>query len=314
MNKKSPYVVDYGKQKRKPYGFFRFLILALLVVFGLAFFNNQFKFNKDNVVTTINGVTNHNDQLDKLKKEIDQSQLYRDEISLLKKEISDLKNKLEDSKNSSSNSVLLAADQINEIRDLKGQIQSLNKLNDTLMEQNSILLKSAEDSKNSSSSSVSLVADQINEIRDLKGQIQSLNKLNDTLMEQNSILLTASEESDIVEDIKINPLNVNENKNTTLDNIQKKIVSSKPQIIKRINPRYPSRALQRRLSGSVKMIFDVDINGQAQNIRVLESSSYLFESEARRAVSATKFNPARDSLGNPIYFKDHTTIYEFNLK
>ena len=265
MNKKAPYVVDYGKQKRKPYGFFRFLILALLVVFGLAFFNNQFKFNKDNVVTTINGVTNHNDQLDKLKKEIDQSQLYRDEISLLKKEISDLKNKLEDSKNSSSNSVLLAADQINEIRDLKGQIQSLNKLNDTLME-------------------------------------------------QNSILLTASEESDIVEDIKINPLNVNENKNTTLDNIQKKIVSSKPQIIKRVNPRYPSRALQRRLSGSVKMIFDVDINGQAQNIRVLESSSYLFESEARRAVSATKFNPARDSLGNPIYFKDHTTIYEFNLK
>ena len=262
MNKKSPYVVDYGKQKRKPYGFFRFLILALLVVFGLAYFNDQFKFNKDNVVTTINGVSNHNEQLAELKKEIDESQLYRDEIILLKKEISNLKNELEDSNNSS----------------------------------------------------VSLVADQINEIRDLKGQIKSLNKLNDTLMEQNSILSKGVEDSVIVEDMKIKPSINNDKKNIELENIQNNIVSSRPQAIKRINPRYPSRALQRRLSGSVKVIFDVDINGQAQNIRVLESSSYLFESEARRAVRETKFNPARDSLGNPIFFKDHTTVYEFNLK
>ncbi len=311
MNKKSPYVVDYGKQKRKPYGFFRFLILALLVVFGLAYFNDQFKFNKDNVVTTINGVSNHNEQLAKLKKEIDESQLYRDEIILLKKEISNLKNELEDSNNSS---VSLVADQINEIRDLKGQIKSLNKLNDTLMEQNSILSKGVEDPNNSSSSSVSLVADQINEIRDLKDQIKSLNRLNDTLMEQNSILSKGVEDSGIVEDMKIKPSINNDKKNIELENIQNNIVSSRPQAIKRINPRYPSRALQRRLSGSVKVIFDVDINGQAQNIRVLESSSYLFESEARRAVRETKFNPARDSFGNPIFFKDHTTVYEFNLK
>ncbi|TDF35556.1 TonB family protein [Alteromonadaceae bacterium M269] len=60
--------------------------------------------------------------------------------------------------------------------------------------------------------------------------------------------------------------------------------------IVRINPVYPSEAIEKKLEGFVKLAFDVNSNGLVSNIKVMESSPKgVFDDSARVALSRWKY-------------------------
>ena len=154
--------------------------------------------------------------------------------------------------------------------------------------------------------------------KSLEKQLKYLNELYNAVKKENEILLginTLTPPS-----IELDPITV-EDKNefipipkTNTNNKATNGDSSAPKLLSKISPKYPSRALQRNLSGSVTVIFDVDKEGNTKNIRIFKSSSSLFENEAKRVVRISKYRPAIDSSGKPIDFYDLKKTYEFNLE
>lgn len=68
--------------------------------------------------------------------------------------------------------------------------------------------------------------------------------------------------------------------------------SGAESIIK-VMPDYPREAWTNRIEGTVTMEFDITKAGQVENIRLVESSNYLFNNSSRDALSRFRYIPAR---------------------
>jgi TonB family protein len=258
MKRKGPYEVDYGRQKRKSFGFFRFLFFILIITVSVSLLNEMNVFSNKEIKT----IENKNKQIDASS---DLATALQNEINNLSLEITELKTKLDISLDSSTDLIrknnLLQA----EAQSLEGQIISLNQLNDSLESDNQALKQS------------------ISSLQLDFGATSLPSAIKEKEPAKNKIIKK-----------EIEPI---------LD------LSRNPKIIKTIDPKYPRSALQRRINGSVQVIFDVDRSGNTTNIRIKSSTNKLFDSEAMRVIRSSKFEPALNSKGIPTYYFDLTRTY-----
>jgi len=63
--------------------------------------------------------------------------------------------------------------------------------------------------------------------------------------------------------------------------------------IVKVMPVYPREAWTNRIEGTVTMEFSINTTGQVENIRIVESSNSLFNSNSREALSRFRFVPAQ---------------------
>ncbi|WP_338882392.1 TonB system transport protein TonB [Xenorhabdus sp. TH1] len=67
-------------------------------------------------------------------------------------------------------------------------------------------------------------------------------------------------------------------------------VQNGPKALNRPDPVYPSRALQLRTEGTVKVKFDVDENGRVKNIKIISANpKNVFEREVRNAMRKWRY-------------------------
>ncbi len=83
--------------------------------------------------------------------------------------------------------------------------------------------------------------------------------------------------------------------------------------IKIVNPRYPLYAAQNHIEGFVLFVFDIDSEGNPQNIRVLKSEPEgVFERHALASIEQWKFKPKYEN-GVPVVQKDMRYTLEFKF-
>ena len=81
----------------------------------------------------------------------------------------------------------------------------------------------------------------------------------------------------------------------------------------RVDPRYPSKALKRRVEGYVIMRFTIDATGRPKDIEVIEAEpERMFEREAIRALKKWKYQPKVED-GVSIEQYGQTAKVEFKL-
>ncbi|HHX8264276.1 TPA: energy transducer TonB [Vibrio diabolicus] len=81
----------------------------------------------------------------------------------------------------------------------------------------------------------------------------------------------------------------------------------------RVDPRYPSKALKRRVEGYVIMRFTIDATGRPKDIEVIEAEPQrMFEREAIRALKKWKYQPKVED-GVSIEQYGQTAKVEFKL-
>ncbi|UPS11584.1 energy transducer TonB [Vibrio alginolyticus] len=81
----------------------------------------------------------------------------------------------------------------------------------------------------------------------------------------------------------------------------------------RVDPRYPSKALKRRVEGYVIMRFTIDATGRPKDIKVIEAEpERMFEREAIRALKKWKYQPKVED-GVSIEQFGQTAKVEFKL-
>jgi len=81
----------------------------------------------------------------------------------------------------------------------------------------------------------------------------------------------------------------------------------------RVDPRYPSKALKRRVEGYVIMRFTIDATGRPKDIEVIEAEPQrMFEREAIRALKKWKYQPKVED-GVSIEQFGQTAKVEFKL-
>ncbi|NLS12076.1 energy transducer TonB [Vibrio sp. SM6] len=81
----------------------------------------------------------------------------------------------------------------------------------------------------------------------------------------------------------------------------------------RVEPRYPSRALKRKLEGHVVLAFTIDTTGRPKDIRIIEAEpKRVFEREAMRALAKWKYQP-KVAEGKAIEQLGQTVKLEFKL-
>lgn len=68
---------------------------------------------------------------------------------------------------------------------------------------------------------------------------------------------------------------------------------SAAESIVKVMPVYPREAWTNRIEGIVTMEFSINTTGQVENIRIVESSNSLFNSNSKEALSRFRFVPAR---------------------
>lgn len=151
----------------------------------------------------------------------------------------------------------------------------------------------------------------ITTISNLENQITILNS---QLSEQNknkniSSSVVENRNDDLIE--KINEIGMKIEKNIPEPPSNNDI--SIPNLVSSIPPKYPSRALQRNLSGEVELVFDIDQFGKPLNIRILNSSSRLFEPSAISAIEKAVYTRPIDKNGNPVRYLDMTKKYVWKL-
>ena len=77
---------------------------------------------------------------------------------------------------------------------------------------------------------------------------------------------------------------------------------------------YPRQSINRDLTGKVNIRFDVSKKGIPINIRVISSTSPVFNKAAIDAVEKMVYLPARDKNGNEIMVKNIDYPFRFELK
>ena len=132
---------------------------------------------------------------------------------------------------------------------------------------------------------------------------------------------------------ELNRLKNSSNKTTRKTNSQEKRVIERPnrkgesvdnkedlsRDHKLVRPRggpvviYPRKALNRDLTGKVTIRFDISERGIPFNIRVLSSTSSVFDKAALDAVKKFVYLPARAYQGNEIVVKDIDYPFRFEL-
>ena len=82
---------------------------------------------------------------------------------------------------------------------------------------------------------------------------------------------------------------------------------------KAVAPAYPRRALQRNITGRVKVEFTVDVDGRTREIEVVESNQgSLFDRSALRAISEWEYEP-RVVRGQPVAQRVYAYL-DYNLE
>ena len=85
------------------------------------------------------------------------------------------------------------------------------------------------------------------------------------------------------------------------------------QLIVKVAPIYPARALASGLEGYVVLEYRVSETGSTENIRVVESSSTLFEAGAIESAKKYKYKP-RVVNGQPAAVDGVRTLISFELE
>ncbi len=139
--------------------------------------------------------------------------------------------------------------------------------------------------------------------------------LNNELSKFNEI----QEISSLISEIKEDAANEKSNRIEQLDKNNESLSSLEndnliPKIISSVPPKYPSRAVQRNLSGEVELVFDIDQFGRPLNIRILKSTSSLFEASAIAAIEKAVYSRPNDRDGNAVRYLDMTKKYVWKLE
>ncbi|GAK22269.1 LOW QUALITY PROTEIN: ferric siderophore transport system, periplasmic binding protein TonB [Vibrio sp. JCM 19052] len=108
--------------------------------------------------------------------------------------------------------------------------------------------------------------------------------------------------------------------NTALDgiaisapNLKGTMATSKHLPLYRVDPRYPSKALKRKMEGYVVMRFTIDATGRPKDIEVIDAKpKRIFEKEAIRALKKWKYQPKVED-GVSIEQFGQTAKVEFKL-
>lgn len=85
-----------------------------------------------------------------------------------------------------------------------------------------------------------------------------------------------------------------------------------PQLVKRVSAPYPKEALEKGLSGTVVLEFDVDEKGVVSNVQVKQGAGHGFDEAAAEAVKQFQFTPAMNDR-TPVPSRV-TYAYKFVLK
>jgi TonB family protein len=84
-----------------------------------------------------------------------------------------------------------------------------------------------------------------------------------------------------------------------------------------VNPEYPRGALNRQIEGWIEIAYDIDPQGNVQNIRVSsaesERAAKVFSSAALTAVQAMSFHPATAG-GKPVWSRDEKRRFRFAVE
>jgi TonB family protein len=74
--------------------------------------------------------------------------------------------------------------------------------------------------------------------------------------------------------------------------VERARVTRQPQVIYKVEPEYSEEARKMKYQGSVLLAIDVDVNGQAINIRVIRQAGLGLDERAIEAVHQWRFRPA----------------------
>ena len=151
----------------------------------------------------------------------------------------------------------------------------------------------------------------ITTISNLENQINILNNQLSTHNENQNISSSVAKirNDDLVE--KVKEVEIKKEENVTESSSNNDLLI--PRLISSVPPKYPSRAAQRNLSGEVELVFDIDQFGKPLNIRVLNSSSRIFDTSAINAIEKAVYTRPIDRNGNPTRYLDMTKKYVWKV-
>ena len=159
---------------------------------------------------------------------------------------------------------------------------------------------------------ITMISDLNNEVMVLENEITVLTRqfelLSESLSEVNGNSMANQANSTDEQNV------ISENLDNATKNNGNNAEQPIPELLKSSPPNYPSRALQRNLTGEVTLIFDIDQNGMPVSIRVLSSSSRLFEKSAIDAISKSLYSRTVDQNGNPARYIDMRKKYSWKLE
>ncbi len=89
--------------------------------------------------------------------------------------------------------------------------------------------------------------------------------------------------------------------------------TSHPRLLESVIPTYPKDAKDARIQGIVIVQGTIQTDGTVTGLKIMKSDSPLLEKAALDAVGKNRYQPARDSEGNPIAI-EYTTTLNFRLK
>lgn len=211
----------------------------------------------------------------------------------------------------------------NDVKNLENQIKELKKENQKLSNE----LKESFNESLETSSSFKANNDSIDleekimkkdaEISELRNAIflknDEIKLLSNRIDDLNNQLRKRNENSS--SDLNVGFLQKESNRLNNLSKENRKDLTRKPVLQKRIVPEYPTELIfnkyRRQIEATVRVAFDIDTEGIPINIKIESSSNRLFNSAALTAIKNTRFLPALNEYGNPIIYKDYSFVYEF---
>ena len=85
--------------------------------------------------------------------------------------------------------------------------------------------------------------------------------------------------------------------------------------IVRIEPQYPRKAALQRITGWVRLSFDITSQGTVSNVKVIASDPRkIFDMAAKRALYKWKYKPKMDENGKPVPQTGEKVQIDFNLE
>jgi TonB family protein len=89
--------------------------------------------------------------------------------------------------------------------------------------------------------------------------------------------------------------------------------TSNPRLLESVFPAYPKDAKDAKIQGVVIVRGVIQTDGTVTDLKIVRSDSPLLEKAALDAVAKNRYQPARDSEGNPIAV-EYTTTLNFRLR